>query len=179
VYIRRTRKKYKAQKLFQLRPGRVSGHPSKGPRQKTICSLGSLEPAPPQQWLALAQRIETALSGQLALTGEVDASAIAERARAACTGAPPRSPPPDGQQLVAIDPARVAVQEGREAGPVHVGHQMWRALELGQILARAGLPERAWVLTEAMVLNRLIAPRSEHAMPDWMRRRSCRATSVG
>jgi hypothetical protein len=47
---------------------------------------------------------------------------------------------------------------------------MWRALELGQILARAGLPERAWVLTEAMVLNRLIAPRSEHARPDWMRR---------
>mgnify|MGYP001241984865 CR=1 FL=1 len=26
------------------------------------------------------------------------------------------------------------------------------------------------MLTEAMVLNRLIAPRSEHAMPDWIRR---------
>jgi hypothetical protein len=47
---------------------------------------------------------------------------------------------------------------------------MWCALGLSQILADAGLAERACVLTEAMVLNRLIAPGSEHAMPDWMRR---------
>jgi len=80
------------------------------------------------------------------------------------------SPPSQGQRLIAIDPTRVTVEEAREAGPVYVGHQMWRALGLSEILAGAGLAERACVLTEAMVLNRLIAPRSEHAMPDWMRR---------
>jgi hypothetical protein len=108
------------------------------------------------------------------------ARAVAEQVRTRRARArAPRAQPPDGQRLIAIDPARVAVEEAREAGPVYVGHQMWRELGLSQILARAGLAERACVLTEAMVLNRLIAPRSEHAMPDWMRRRSCRATSVG
>ena len=170
MYIRRTRKKYRGKSYFNY--VLVESHSTpKGPRQKTICSLGSLEPAPPEQWLALAQRIETALSGQLALAEDAHARAIAERARVRRVRArAPRAQPPDGPQLIAIDPARVVVEEAREAGPVHTGHQMWRELELGQILAGAGLPERACVLTEAMVLNRLIAPRSEHAMPDWMRR---------
>jgi hypothetical protein len=171
VYIRRTRKQYKGKDYFNyvLVESRAT---AKGPRQKTVCSLGSLEPAPREQWLALAQRIESALSGQLPLAeADARASAIAEQVRVQ-RGRPrtPRSQPPAGQQLIAIDPARVTVEEAREAGPVHVGHQTWRQLGLPQILALAGLPERACVLTEAMVLNRLIAPRSEHAMPDWIRR---------
>ena len=170
MYIRRTRKKYKGKSYFNYVLVEPQSTP-KGPRQKTVCSLGSLEPAPPAQWLALAQRIETALSGQLPLAPDEDPrdSAVAEQVRSRRARAP-RPQPPDGQRLLAIDPARVTVEEAREAGPVYVGHQMWRELGLPQILARAGLAERACLLTEAMVLNRLIAPRSEHAMPDWMRR---------
>ena len=172
MYIRRTRKKYKGKDYFNYVLVESQATP-KGPRQKTLCSLGSLEPAPREQWLALAQRIETALGGQLPLAPDEDprVSAVAEqvrRRRVRTRG--PRSQPPVEQRLIAIDPAQVTVEEAREAGPVHVGHQMWRELGLPQILARAGLAERACVLTEAMVLNRLIAPRSEHAMPDWIRR---------
>jgi transposase len=47
---------------------------------------------------------------------------------------------------------------------------MWRQLGLDEILSRAGLSERAQRLSEAMTLNRLIFPLSEHAMPDWIRR---------
>jgi len=61
------------------------------------------------------------------------------------------------------------MEEAREAGPVHVGHQVWRQLGLDGILGRAGFSPRACTLTEAMTLNRLICPRSEHAMPDWIR----------
>jgi transposase len=43
-------------------------------------------------------------------------------------------------------------------------------LGLSEILSGAGLPDRACQLSEAMVLNRLIFPLSEHAMPDWMGR---------
>jgi len=43
-------------------------------------------------------------------------------------------------------------------------------LELPQMLACAGLSARAGLLTEAMVLNRLKAPRSAQAMSDWIRR---------
>src|SRR3989475_8402649 len=41
---------------------------------------------------------------------------------------------------------------------------------MNRILQEAGLSERACTLTEVMTLNRLICPRSEHAMPDWIRR---------
>jgi Transposase DDE domain len=170
VYIRRTRKQYKGNSYFNYVLVESQSTP-KGPRQKTVCSLGSLEPAPREQWLALAQRIEAALSDQLPLTAEEDTRvrAVAEQVRTRRARVP-RSQPLEGQRLIAIDPAQVAVEEAREAGPVYVGHQIWRELGLPQILARAGLAERACALTEVMVLNRLIAPRSEHAMPDWIRR---------
>jgi transposase len=170
VYIRKTRKSYKGTDYFNYVLVESRSTP-KGPRQKTICSLGSLEPAPREQWLALAQRVQSALGGQLPLPAAEDAraSAVVERVRTRRARAG-GSPPSQGQRLIAIDPTRVTVEEAREAGPVYVGHQMWRALGLSEILAGAGLAERAGVLTEAMVLNRLIAPRSEHAMPDWMRR---------
>jgi hypothetical protein len=37
----------------------------KGPRHRVVCSLGALAPAPPEQWLALARKVEAALAGQL------------------------------------------------------------------------------------------------------------------
>src|SRR5207253_6266808 len=37
--------------------------PLKGPGQRTICSLGSLEPAPAEDWLALAHKLQSALAG--------------------------------------------------------------------------------------------------------------------
>ena len=71
-----------------------------------------------------------------------------------------------------MDPDRVAMEDTREAGPVHVGHQVWRQLGLEAILRAAGLSERACTLTEAMTLNRLIFPLSEHAMAAWIPRDS-------
>src|SRR5215831_8680428 len=39
----------------------------KGPRQRIICSLGSLEPAPAEEWLGLAHKLQSALEGQESL----------------------------------------------------------------------------------------------------------------
>jgi hypothetical protein len=72
--------------------------------------------------------------------------------------------------LIKVDPARVSTERHREAGPVHVGHQFWQRLELDRILRDCGLSATVRRLACAMVLNRLIAPCSEHAMPNWMRR---------
>jgi len=47
---------------------------------------------------------------------------------------------------------------------------MWQRLGIDDILLEAGLSPKARRLTEVMVLNRLVAPCSEHAMPDWFRR---------
>lgn len=60
--------------------------------------------------------------------------------------------------------------DAREAGPVHVGHQMWQRLGLPEILKSAGLNEKQCQLAEVLTLNRLIEPASEHATPEWVSR---------
>lgn len=164
MYIRKTKRTYKG-KTYTNHLLVESVQTPKGPRQRSICSLGSLEPAPPQDWLALAHKLESALQGQASLAGSAEAiQPLSQKARRGNQRAPA------SRSALEIDSDRVAVEQARQAGPVHVGHQMWRQLGLDSILERAGLPERARRLSEAMTLNRLICPLSEHAMPDWIRR---------
>jgi transposase len=164
MYIRKSERVYKG-KTYTNHLLVESVQTPKGPRQRTICSLGSLEPAPAEHWLGLAHKIETALEGQASLTPvPTEVERFTRRAR---RGTKPTSSP---ESVMAVDTNRVEIEEAREAGPVHVGHQIWRQLGLDAILSRAGLSPRACTLTEAMILNRLICPRAEHAMPDWIRR---------
>jgi transposase len=171
VYIRKTTKSHKG-KTYTNYLLVESVHTPKGPRQRIICSLGSLAPAPREQWLSLAHRLEARLQGQASLpSADPQVEALAEqvrRGRKARTE--PLPPQPQASATLAIDPERVAVEEAREAGSGHVGHQMWQQLGLEEILTTAGLSERASRLSEAMTLNRLIFPLSEHAMPDWIGR---------
>ncbi|MBI2878401.1 MAG: IS1634 family transposase [Candidatus Rokubacteria bacterium] len=139
-----------------------------GPRHRTICSLGSLAPAPADEWRSLARKLSAALGGQTTLEPEPTVEVLTARARPPRPHAPAR--PPGGDDVVAIHTDQVRSDDIREAGPVHVGHQMWRTLTLDAILADAGLSARARLLTEIMTLNRLVSPASEHAMPDWIRR---------
>lgn len=166
-----------------------------GPRQRTVCSLGNLAPRSADQWLALVRKVETALLGQADLFESTDPEVreIVEKARRRRGGRAdenraPSPPPADSSpqpgpvshakptarsgkgDLVAVHTDRVTVEESREAGPVHVGLAFWNRLGMDGILAEAGLSKAAIGLTRAMTLNRLIAPASEHAMPDWIRR---------
>ncbi len=140
----------------------------KGPRHRTICSLGSLAPAPEPQWRGLAQKLSAALGGQTTFLPDPVVAAVTAQAH------PPRGRPRPaaavGADVLAVHVDQIETEDAREAGPVHVGHQMWRALELDRILAEAGLSARTRLLTEVMTLNRLVHPTSEHAMPDWIRR---------
>ncbi len=152
----------------------------KGPRQKAICSLGDLSPRRREEWLELARKIEDALIGQgdLIETSDPEVADIVRRVRARGRNdagendeCPPRSPPrAGGGALIKVDPSGVSTERHREAGPVHVGHQFWRRLELDRILRDCKLPAAVRQLACVMTLNRLIAPSSEHAMPDWVRR---------
>jgi transposase len=168
VYIRRTTRHVRG-KTYQNHLLVESVATPDGPRQRVICSLGALAPAPKATWLGLAQKLHASLAGQTALLPDPAVDALAARVR------PPRRPAadraPDGPgAAVTVETAHVTVEDVREAGPVHVGHQMWRALTLDAILAAAGLSARARLLTEVMTLNRLVSPAAEHAMPDWIRR---------
>jgi len=55
----------------------------KGPRQRTICSLGHLKPRRRKEWLLLAQKVETTLKGQLTFEKEEpEVGEIVEKAKA-------------------------------------------------------------------------------------------------
>jgi hypothetical protein len=111
-----------------------SVHTPKGPRQRTICALGSLGPGPLEQWHALARKVEAALAGQRWL--EPTALPMELMDEKASPG--PQRPGPATGPGTPVDPEQVALEEAREAGPVHVGHQMWQQLGLETILRRAG-----------------------------------------
>jgi transposase len=170
VFIKRTRKRLNGKTYVNHLLVESVATP-KGPRHRVVCSLGSLSPAPREQWLVLARKIAAALAGQPALEPDPRVDALVAQVRRAQHPVAPRlAVSPGNSDLVAIHTDQIATEELREAGPVHVGHQMWKRLDVDAVLARAGLSPRARVLTEAMTLNRLVCPVSEHAMPDWIRR---------
>jgi transposase len=165
VYIRKTTKAHKG-KTYANYLLVESIHTPNGPRQRTICSLGSLSPGPAEQWHSLALKVKDSLEGQLGfepVTGQIDT--LVEKVQRGG-----KSRPAASDRILTVDTDRVTTEEFREAGPVHVGHQIWRQLGLDEILSRAGLSDRACLLSETMTLNRLISPLSELAMPDWIRR---------
>ena len=101
MYIRKTVRRYKDKTYvnFLLVESVLT---DKGPRQKVICSLGDLSPRPPEQWLALARKLQDALTGQLSLPGMADEDPELQQLKHALpvqtappgTSTPPRPPPP-------------------------------------------------------------------------------------
>ena len=160
MFIRKTVKRYKDKTYTNYLLVETVSTPQ-GPRQRTVCSLGSLPPGPKSKWPGLIGRVEAALLGQTSLESQDPlVTELVARVRTA-TGR---------QDIVSVHTDQLRQEEAREAGPVHVGHQLWRRLGIDDILLEVGLSAKARRLTEVMVLNRLVAPCSEHAMPDWVRR---------
>ncbi len=160
MFIRKTTKCYKDKTYTNYLVVETVATPQ-GPRQRTICSLGNLAPGPPSKWPGLMSQVEADLSGQACLETEDSlVTEIAARVRQASSR----------QDLVSVHTDQIRQEKPREAGPAHVGHQMWQRLGLDDILEEMGLSLKTRRLTEIMVLNRLVAPSSEHAMPDWVRR---------
>jgi transposase len=140
----------------------------KGPRQKTVCSLGDLSPRPAGQWLKLAHKIESALVGQCELIEDVDEETrnIIGKVRETLE----RETLVEGnEEVISVQVDKVETARHREGGSVHVGYQFWKKLGIDDILGKAGVGEKARILTCAMTLNRLIMPLSENAMPEWIR----------
>jgi transposase len=139
----------------------------RGPRHRVICSLGSLGPAPKAQWLKLAHHLQDSLGGQESfLEHSGEEQALVQKATLAAKGKKKRNADND----IRIDLEQLEVEEARQAGTVHVGHQIWQRLGLDQILAEVGFSRKTCLLTQVMTLNRLIEPSSELAMSEWVAR---------
>ena len=72
MYIRKSTRPYKG-RTYTNYVLVESVQTPKGPRQKTICSLGDLGPRPREEWLSLTRKIEDALLGQGRLVDPGDA----------------------------------------------------------------------------------------------------------
>lgn len=181
MYIRRSTRHYK-DKTYTNHVLVASVQTPKGPRQKTICSLGDLSPRSREEWLKLARKLEHALAGQgellegtvLSRDPELDGlvEKVRGRRRTHRRAAPPAAAAKAAEdgETIAVDPRRVSTEQHREAGPVHVGYQFWNRLGLDDILRQVDLAAGTRQLVCATVLNRLIQPASEHATPPWIRR---------
>jgi hypothetical protein len=111
MYIRKTKRIYKG-KVYTNHLLVESVSTPKGPRQRTLCSLGRLEPSPREQWLALARKMEAALQGQLALQSQ-GTETLVERARKG-RKRPQRSEGISGQgEIIAVDTDRVETEQHR------------------------------------------------------------------
>ena len=174
MYIRKTVRRYKDKTYvnFLLVESVLT---DKGPRQKVICSLGDLSPRPPEQWLALARKLQDALTGQLSLPGMADLDPELEQLKRVL---PTQTTPPvdvdttttsSPGDLVSVHIDRVTHETPRPAGHIHVGLEFWKRLGLDDILKSLGFSSYLVSLTCTMTLNRLIHPAAEYAMPDWIR----------
>jgi transposase len=142
----------------------------KGPRHKVICSLGNLDPGPKDKWLGSARNIKTALGGQLLIEPDPVAEQIVDKIRSKNNMAVAPVSANVDERWLTVDTKEFSMSEAREAGPVHVGHQMWEKLQISEVLTEAGLSQKACLLTELMTINRLVEPSSELATVEWVGR---------
>ena len=129
MYIRKTTKTHKGKSYDNYLLVESLSTP-KGPRQKIVCSLGSLAPAAREHWLDLAHRMQASLAGQLALTRpETEGETVSAHGR---RGGKPQSAVAhaESEAVLAIESERVSLEEAREAGAVHVGHQARKSRSL-------------------------------------------------
>ena len=175
MYVRKTTRRYK-DKTYTNYLLVESVHTANGPRQKVVCSLGDLSPRTAEDWLRLVHKVEDALAGQISLFLNLDPEVeqIVNQIRSRQAGssvesAPITRDPTPISDLVAVHTDQVTATQHRTAGPVHIGFQFWKRLQFDTVLRRLGFSTKAIQLTCAMTLNRLVYPRSEHAMPDWIR----------
>jgi transposase len=126
-------------------------------RQRTICYLGRLDNLRPPDWLRIAERLPDP-SWLPLLMQEV--------------GYTPPPEPTGPVASVTVDPHSIAWANPRRLGDVHVALCAWRLLKLDQLLARLIGQARTSVpldkVAALIVVNRLVAPRSERAIFHWL-----------
>src|SRR4249920_1081907 len=116
MYIRKSIRKYKG-KSYTNYLLVESVQTAKGPRQRIICSLGSMEPGPAEEWLGLAHKLQSAIRGQESLpdsSGQIQE--WVERARRRSRSA---APPVDHRpaSAITIEADKIDIEQAREAGP--------------------------------------------------------------
>jgi len=141
----------------------------KGPRHKSIVSLGDLKPRPAKDWLKLARRVEETLMGQLNIFEKSDHEvlAIVEKIKRRRLSETRETREKGLPKTVTVNPNEIETEEHKEFGPAFLVTYFWDLLNFGEILQDAGLSGPAIQLTFIAVANRLIYPESDYKIPQW------------
>lgn len=75
-----------------------------------------------------------------------------------------------GQEAIRVVSADIEASEAVLLGPVYVGLETWKALEMEELLREMGLSGRQRMLAAIEVIGRLVEPRSELATSGWVGR---------
>lgn len=180
MYIKKVRKKNKtSDNVYEYLHLVENVRTEKGPRQRLILNLGSLDIAE-DRYKELANCIESLLTGQqnlLSFDNDIEkhakkaAKSIREKRESEQNpaGSTIESQPEDFQ---AIDVNSLETSEIRSLGPEHVCHHVWQKLRFDKVLLEAGVSSQVLPLLEALVVGRLIDPGSERHTWEWAENRS-------
>jgi len=149
----------------------------KGPRQRIIMHLGSLD-LPKDQWRHLASILEARLAGQYSLTeDDQELSRLADRLikhhEYVATQTKDKEERRKSATIVGIDLNSVQTTGNRTLGPELVANAFWKRLGFDQILSGLDFDEKSIDVAKSLIIGRLLAPGSEYSTWEWFQKRSC------
>lgn len=176
MYIKKVAKKNKgSSKQFEYLHLVENVRTDKGPRQRLILNLGSID-VPADKYKELANCIEGMLTGQQSLFSpdpEIESHArkaaqriIEKRTEDQATDqtALSNTDPPDYRP---VDMSSLEAHAIRSIGPEYVCHSVWKELRMDDILLSNGIPSYYLPLIETLVVGRLVKPDSERHTWFW------------
>lgn len=146
----------------------------KGPRQKTILTLGNID-VPREQWALLTEMLRRRLSGQRSMFPDepeglqaVTESIVARlRRKGKLKAAREEGRPED---VIRTDIGELKVEEPRMLGPVLVAEEYWKRLGMTEVLKGCEMSRKEIGRAKVEVFGRLVEPMSENATADWVKR---------
>ena len=144
----------------------------KGPRQKTILTLGNVD-VPKEQWPLLAEMIKRRLSGQRGMFQDeteelqgITESIVARLRRKGKLKAEEARP----EDIIRTNVNELKVEEPRMLGPVLTAEEYWKRLGMTEALKECEMSKQEIERAKVEVFGRLIAPMSENATVEWVKR---------
>lgn len=174
MYVRRVRKRNgKTKKVYEYIHLVENVRTEKGPRQRLILNLGTID-IYPTQYKAFAKRVKDILTGQRSFIDldarlEKQAQVAAEKIFRKQAQEIAEKAETDYQT---VDVNSLETEKHRSIGPEYVCHSVWHELKINEFFTRQGISRNVLPLMEALVIGRLIDPGSERYTKEWVEKRS-------
>lgn len=177
MYIREVKtKSKKTGKTYKKLVLIESYRTEKGPRQRTIMNLGSID-IPKSKWKELAFCLQMKLSGQTMMNKmdkyiEDTASMIMDKYLLNEMKDSERQKRESNKNIQAVDINSLAVIENRSLGAEMVVNSIWKRLGFERILSDIGFSKRQRAIAKIVIAGRLIEEGSELNTYNWFKKRS-------